>query len=263
MNILEEIIEYKKVFLKGKNEEIGYKKLEASVYFNKECLSLAKELNEEKTTGIITEFKRKSPSKGIINDKARIEEVVKAYEENGAAGISVLSDEKYFGGSNEDLIKTRQIIDIPLLRKDFIINEYQVVETKSIGADVILLIAACLTQKEVKGLARTAKNLGLEVLLELHNEKEIDHICDETELIGINNRNLKTFEVDIERSIRMAEMIPAAKIKIAESGISSADDVRLFRMSGFKGFLIGENFMKENDPGKAFKEFVGGLKPHK
>ena len=262
MNILEQIIESKKASLKEKKETTGFKKLESSVYFRNECKSLVKVLNEGKKTGIIAEFKRKSPSKGIINDKADIEDVVKAYEENGAAGISVLTDENYFGGSNEDLIKARQAVDIPLLRKDFIIDEYQVVEAKSIGADVILLIAACLSSKEVKNLARTAKNIGLEVLLELHGEKEVDHICDETELIGINNRNLKTFEVDIEQSIRMATMIPADKIKIAESGINSVENVRLFQISGFKGFLIGENFMKEKDPGNAFYRFVLGLKPH-
>jgi indole-3-glycerol phosphate synthase len=218
-------------------------------------------LNDEKSTGIIAEFKRKSPSKGVINDKVKIEHVVKAYEENGAAGISVLTDENYFGGTNEDLIKTRKIVDVSLLRKDFIVDEYQVVETKSIGADVVLLIAACLTQKEVKQLARTAKNIGLEILLELHDERESDHICDETELIGINNRNLKTFQVDIEKSLRMAEMVPVEKIKVAESGINSVENIILFKENGFKGFLIGEHFMKEPDPGKVFQEFVLRLKP--
>lgn len=259
MSILKSIIESKKVSLKEKKEITSFKKMEASVYFNKACNSLIKLLNEENTTGIIAEFKRKSPSKGIINDTAKIEDVVKAYEKNGASGISVLTDEDFFGGNNEDLMTARRIVDIPLLRKDFIIDEYQVVETKSIGADVMLLIAACLTPKQVKMLARVAKNIGLEVLLELHDEREIDHICEETELIGINNRNLKTFEVDIERSLRMAEKIPNDKIKVAESGISSIENIRLFKENGFKGFLIGEHFMKEPDPGKAFQEFVQGL----
>ena len=222
MNILDKIVESKRKSLKEKKDWFSIKKLEASPYFERECESLAKRLNEGNTTGIIAEFKRKSPSKGIINDKVRIEEVVSAYETNGAAGISVLTDEEYFGGNNEDLMKAREIVDIPLLRKDFIIDEYQVVETKSIGADVMLLIAACLTPAEVKRLASIAKNTGLEILLELHDENELEHICDDIDLIGINNRNLKTFEVDIERSFRMAEKIPADKIKIAESGISSA-----------------------------------------
>jgi indole-3-glycerol phosphate synthase len=262
MNILDKIIESKKISLKEKKDWYGIKKLEASPYFERECESLVKRLNSSDTTGIIAEFKRKSPSKGIINDKAKIEEVISAYETNGAAGISVLTDEEYFGGSNDDLMKARETVDIPLLRKDFIIDEYQVVETKSIGADVILLIAACLAPAEVKRLAAVAKSIGLEILLELHDEKELDHICEDVQLIGINNRNLKTLEVDMERSLRMAEKIPADKIKIAESGISSVENIKVFKQNGFKGFLIGENFMKEADPGKAFREFVSGLKPN-
>ena len=148
---------------------------------------------------------------------------------------------------------------IPLLRKEFIIDEYQITEAKSMGADVILLIAACLTPAEVKQLAVFAKNLGLEVLLELHAEEELEHICDEAELIGINNRNLKTFDVDIDRSLRMAEQIPSDKIKVAESGISSVDNILLFKQHGFHGFLIGEMFMKEPDPTIAFAEFVNQL----
>lgn len=156
--------------------------------------------------------------------------------------------------------EAREAVSIPILRKDFIIDEYQLIEAKAIGADVILLIAACLSPGEVRRLAAIAKNLGLEILLELHDEKELDHICDETKIIGINNRNLKTFEVDIEKSLKMAEKIPGDKIKIAESGINSAENIRLFKENGFKGFLIGENFMKEANPGKAFEKFVNKLK---
>jgi indole-3-glycerol phosphate synthase len=260
MNILGKIIESKRISLQQKKDWYSIKKLEASPFFERECESLVQRLNNDDTTGIIAEFKRRSPSKGIINDKATIEEVVSVYEFHGAAGISVLTDEEYFEGSNIDLMRAREAVDIPLLRKDFIIDEYQVVESKSIGADVILLIAACLTAAEVKRLTAVAKNLGLEVLLELHDEKELDHICSEIKLVGINNRDLKTFEVDMERSLKMAEKIPADKIKIAESGISSLENIRLFKENGFKGFLIGENFMKEADPGKAFVEFVTGLK---
>jgi indole-3-glycerol phosphate synthase len=190
--------------------------------------------------------------------------VTTAYTENGASGLSILTDEKFFGGSNEDLIEAR-INAIPVLRKDFIIDEYQIVEAKSIGADVILLIAACLAPKEVRRLAAFAKSLGLEVLLELYDENELEHICDETELVGVNNRNLKTFEVNIEQSLKMAEKIPADKIKIAESGINSVDDIVLFKENGFKGFLIGELFMKEADPSIAFAGFVNALQmipPH-
>jgi indole-3-glycerol phosphate synthase len=260
MSILDQIIEYKKSEVSKRKLKVPVAELEKRPLFSGQTLSLKDSLQDETKTGIIAEFKRRSPSKGIINDKADVLLVTKAYAENGASCLSVLTDEHFFGGSNEDLMKAREN-PIPVLRKDFIIDEYQLVEAKSIGADVILLIAACLTLTEVKRLATFAKKLGLEVLLELHAEEELEHICDETRIIGINNRNLKTFEVDIERSLRMAERIPGDKIKVAESGISSAENILLFRQHGFKGFLIGENFMKEADPGLAFKKFVSGLKP--
>jgi indole-3-glycerol phosphate synthase len=259
MNILDKIIEAKKKSVKEQKDLFSIQELMNSPYFEKETLSLRDRLNSSRTTGIIAEFKRRSPSKGIINNKADIVDVVSSYEKYGAAGISVLTDEEFFGGNNADLVKTRETVTVPLLRKDFMIDEYQLIEAKSIGADVILLIAACLSPDKVKQLAAVAKNLGLEILLELHDEKELDHICDEIDLVGINNRNLKTFEVDIERSLKMAEKIPPGKIKIAESGISSVKNIHLFKENGFKGFLIGENFMKEADPGKAFEKFVSGL----
>ncbi|HET6766559.1 MAG TPA: indole-3-glycerol phosphate synthase TrpC, partial [Chitinophagaceae bacterium] len=186
-------------------------------------------------------------------------EVTSGYTNNGASCLSVLTDEHFFGGSNEDLIKARKN-NIPILRKDFVIDEYQIIESKSIGADAILLIAACLTPAEVKRLATFAQRLGLEVLLELHAEAELEHICDETSVIGINNRDLKTFDVNIERSLRMAEKIPFPKFKVAESGISSVNDILLFKRHGFLGFLIGESFMKANSPTIAFAEFVKQLK---
>ncbi len=260
MNILEEIVAYKKTEVEKWKSVIDFSILEKSVYFQRERLSLKKFLLDESKTGVIAEFKRRSPSKGIINATADVLEVTSAYTKYGASCLSVLTDEKYFGGRNEDLMKAR-VNEIPILRKDFIVDEYQIIEARSIGADVILLIAACLTVEEVKQFAVFAKNLGLEVLLELHAEDELGHICKETEIIGINNRNLKTFEVDIARSLRMAEQIPSDKIKIAESGINSMEDVLLFRQNGYRGFLIGENFMKEKDPGEAFKKFVTGLKP--
>ena len=259
MNILERIIESKKAEVSRKKIEQPVYELENGNLFTRQTLSLKQFLNDPARTGIIAEFKRRSPSKGIINDKADVIEVTKAYAENGASCLSVLTDEYYFGGSNEDLIKAR-INEIPLLRKDFIIDEYQITEARSIGADVILLIAACLTPGEIKRLAAFAKSLKLEVLLELHTADELEHICEETEIIGINNRNLKTFEVDIERSLRMAERIPADKIKIAESGISSVENILLFKQHGFKGFLIGENFMKARNPTIAFADFVKQLK---
>jgi len=259
MNILEKIIEYKKSEVGNRKSEVSVADLRKSSLFSRPALSLKSSLQDETKTGIIAEFKRRSPSKGVINAEADVVEVTKAYTENGASGLSVLTDELFFGGSNDDLIKAR-VNKIPILRKDFIIDEYQLLEAKSIGADVILLIAACLTPAETKQLASLAKNLGLEVLLELHDEKELDHICDEAGLVGINNRDLKTFEVDIERSLKMAEKIPSDKIKIAESGIDSIENIFLFRNHGFKGFLIGEHFMKQPDPTIAFAEFVKQLK---
>jgi indole-3-glycerol phosphate synthase len=259
MNILETIIESKKLEVRNKKLEIDVSDFDKSIFFTRETLSLKNFLVDEKRTGIIAEFKRKSPSRGIINDDANVIEITKAFAENGASALSVLTDEYFFGGSNEDLKKAR-VHEIPILRKDFIIDEYQIAEAKAIGADAILLIAACLSPLQVKTLAKFATGLKLEVLLELHEESELAHICDETEIIGINNRNLKTFEVDIERSLRMAEKIPADKIKIAESGISSVENIRLFKRNGFHGFLIGENFMKEKDPAIAFASFVNQLK---
>lgn len=258
MNILNTIIEHKKVEVAQRKLKMALPDLEKSPLFMRPVLSLRDFLLNDKKTGIIAEFKRKSPSKGIINGNADVVAVTGAYAMHGASGLSVLTDEFFFGGTTADVLKAR-INETPILRKDFIIDEYQVTEAKAMGADVILLIAACLSVQQVKQLAAFAKSLGLGVLLELHAAEELEHICDETELVGINNRNLKTFEVDIERSLKMAQKIPDSKIKIAESGIGSAATIQLFKENGFRGFLMGENFMKEADPGKAFAKFVQEL----
>lgn len=258
MNILDKIIAHKKIEVAERKAATSIAELERSPAFSRSVLSLKQFLLDDSKTGIIAEFKRKSPSKGIINGDADVVEVTTAYAQHGASGLSVLTDTAFFGGSTEDLVKAR-INNIPILRKEFIIDEYQLVEAKAMGADVILLIAACLTPADVQRLARFAQSLQLEVLLELHDEEELGHVCEETVLVGINNRNLKTFVVDIERSLAMAQRIPANKVKIAESGISSAENIRLFRDHGFRGFLIGENFMKEPNPGAAFEQFVKAL----
>ncbi len=210
-------------------------------------------------SGIIAEFKRKSPSKGFIKQNADVKEITGAYTEFGAACLSVLTDIEFFGGGDEDLLTARKN-DIPILRKDFVVDEYQIVEAKSLGADVILLIAACLKPDQVKRFSGLAASLGMEAILELHSEDELEHICDEVKIVGVNNRDLKTFKVDIERSLKMAEKIPNDKIKIAESGINTVDDILIFRNNGFKGFLIGEHFMKQSDTGLYFKNFVEELK---
>ncbi|MBK6385135.1 MAG: indole-3-glycerol phosphate synthase TrpC [Chitinophagaceae bacterium] len=222
--------------------------------------SLVQSLLLPGSTGIIAEFKRKSPSKGWFKTKElEVEPVVTAYNKS-AAGISVLTDDEFFGGDLDDLIQTKVITDIPVLRKDFIIDKWQIAEAKAFGADVILLIAACLSPTEVKELATYTKSIGLESILEIHNEEELDHICDEVDMVGVNNRNLKTFEVNIDTSLQLVSKIPSGKPAIAESGISSIDAIVTLRNAGFKGFLIGENFMKEEHPGKAFENFITELK---
>lgn len=259
MNILDTIITKKKIEVAERKSKTPVSALEQSAYFNRETLSLKKFLADENLTGIIAEFKRKSPSKGWINSNADAAVVTKAYADNGASGLSVLTDEHFFGGSFADLEKAR-INKVPILRKDFMIDEYQLIEAKSIGADVILLIAANLTVQQVKHLAKAAKNLGLEVLLEIHNEEELAHICDEVDIVGVNNRNLKTFEVSIQTSIDLSVKIPAEKFKISESGISDVNTIHELKKYGFKGFLIGENFMKSTEPQIAFASFVKQLK---
>ncbi len=259
MNILDTIIEHKRSEVSQAKAERPVGLLEKTALFGRQSLSLRHFLAEPGKTGIIAEFKRRSPSKGVINDAADVVEVTSAYAAGGAACLSVLTDQRFFGGSGADLEKAR-VSPIPILRKDFMIDEYQVVEAKAIGADVILLIAACLTPAATKSLAVLARSLGLEALLEIHNEEELGHICDETEIIGINNRDLKTFTVDTDRSIRLSKKIPAGKITVSESGISDVDTILRLRQFGFSGFLIGENFMKEKDPAAAFGKFVKELK---
>lgn len=259
MNILEEIVAYKKHEVAKQKIAMRVEQLENFGFFNEPTLSLKASLLDKSKTGIITEFKRKSPSKGIINDTADVFEVTRAYAEGGASGLSILTDANFFGGSTDDLIKAR-INRTPILRKDFIIDEYQLIEAKAIGADVILLIAACLTPEKVKELATRTKQLGMEVLLEIHAEEELDHICDEVDMVGVNNRNLKTFTVDLEQSIRLSESIGNSKLRVAESGINSPENIRYLQQHGFEGFLIGERFMKEANPGQAFKKFAEALR---
>ncbi len=258
MNILDAIIKQKRTEVAEKQKMIPLEEVKQSKFFSRDTFSMKKALLDPSKTGIIAEFKRKSPSKGDINKHADVVSVTQSYTRHGASALSVLTDGHFFGGSPNDLINAR-VNEIPIIRKDFIIDEYQIVESRAMGADAILLIAACLSPLEVKQLAEFAILIGLEVLLELHDEEELGHICDKIDLIGINNRSLKTFDVDIQRSLEMAEKIPAGKVKIAESGINSVDNIQLFKKHGFKGFLIGENFMKQENPGVAFEQFVSLL----
>ena len=258
MNILETIIGRKRIEVEKRKSSTKISELEAMPLFKRKALSLRASLLNPEKTAIIAEFKRKSPSKGYINQHSSVNEVIGDYVKFGASGVSVLTDEEFFGGSLSDFQQARNF-DIPILRKDFIIDEYQLIESKAFGADVILLIAACLSTNEVKQLAAFAKQLGLEVLLEIHHESELEHICDEIDIVGINNRNLKTFKVDIAHSIALSKKIPSHKIKISESGLHEVSTIHHLKGNGFSGFLMGEKFMKENNPGNAFAEFVKEL----
>lgn len=258
MNILEQIIKFKREEVDNRKRMVSVKGLEKSPWFERKALSLAASIKRPDKTGIITEFKRRSPSKGDINTSASVVETTTAYVSAGASGLSVLTDTKFFGGSSEDLIAARKANpECPILRKDFTIDEYQIIEAKSIGADAILLIAAVMPADESERLARVAHSLGLEVLLEVHDEEELNaHRGIGADLIGVNNRNLKTFEVSTEISKRLSPLIPEEVVKVSESGISKPEAIVELRQFGFEGFLIGENFMKENNPGAAAAAFV-------
>lgn len=259
MNILEKITAHKKIEVNTSKQYVSVTQLEESVYFQRNTISLTENLLKKNSSGIIAEFKRKSPSKGVLNNEVNPVDVVKAYEQAGVAASSVLTDEEFFGGSYKDFSAVRNVVNIPLLRKDFMIDEYQFLEAKSWGADVVLLIASILTPKQVKQYTDLAKSLQLEVLLELHDETELDHVYHKVDMVGINNRNLKTFEVDVEQSIRMSEKLGSDFVKVAESGISDIQILNQFKQNGFQGFLIGENFMKTANPGLACKKFIESI----
>ncbi len=258
MTILDKIIADKKLEVAERKQLISISDLEKTAAFGRKCLSLRHSLLQSKS-GIIAEFKRKSPSKGWIHADADVQKITSGYSYNGASGISILTDFPYFGGTPEDLISARANIACPVLRKDFMIDEYQLFEAKSYGADVVLLIAAALTKNECKNLAQKARELGLETLLEVHNAEELEHINEHITLVGVNNRNLKTFEVSTEISVELAQLIPNEFVKISESGISNVQTVRELQKTGYKGFLMGENFMKEENPAEALKKFIEEL----
>jgi indole-3-glycerol phosphate synthase len=258
-NILTEIVAHKHVEVAARKQQRSVEELEQASWFKRTPLSLAQFLQDPAKTGIIAEFKRRSPSKGLINGDVTVQDVTTAYTRYGASGLSVLTDEKFFGGSSDDLQQARTLNNIPILRKDFIVDEYQIVEAKAIGADVILLIAECLTKAEVAQLAKFAHNLGLEVLLEVHSGDQLDKVTDHIQLVGVNNRDLTTFNVDFNRSCELAPQIPAGKCKVAESGISNTDAIITLKAAGFQGFLIGEHFMRQENPPRAFEQFVTEL----
>lgn len=260
MTILDKIIAYKRKEIIADEVLISIKELEESLLFQRACFSLKKSIQQKDLSGIIAEFKRKSPSKGIINNHSEVKNVVEGYIDAGASAVSVLTDFHFFGGKNIDLINARKIISSPILRKDFTVSEYQIIEAKSIGADAILLIAAVLSKVEIKQFTHLAQQLGMEVLLEVHTQEELDKYIPEITLVGINNRNLKTFEVDFENSKRLVAQLPKETIKIAESGINDYKNILELKEHGFDGFLIGENFMKTLNPENTCKQFIKKLR---
>ena len=259
MTILDKIIAYKKRELAVISALTPARELENRKLFEREVFSLSESLLDKSKTGIIAEFKRKSPSKGIINSDASVVDVTSGFFREGASGVSVLTDNHFFGGSSADLSDARKNNRFPILRKDFIISEYQVVESKTIGADAILLIAAALKKDEIMDLAKLARSTGMEVLLEIHEPDELDMINQYINIIGVNNRNLKTFEVNTDISMNLADQIPQGFITISESGISLPQDIKKLKTAGYNGFLMGEKFMSAPDPVKAFSEFVKEL----
>lgn len=262
MTILDKITAQKAIEVAAAKAEISIQDLEKSEFFARKTNSLVSSLSAENSTGIIAEHKRKSPSKGVINDQLSVEEVTQGYAQAGAAGLSVLTDTDFFGGNKEDLQKARIANpSTPILRKDFMIDEYQVYEAKAWGADVILLIAACLSPEQIKTLSQKAHELGLEVLLEIHDQEELDRSpLEYVDIVGVNNRNLKNFaENNVNASLNLAEKIPANIIKISESCISEPETINLLKSAGYKGFLIGETFMKDASPGTKLGEFIAKI----
>ncbi|WP_118975491.1 indole-3-glycerol phosphate synthase TrpC [Taibaiella koreensis] len=258
-NILETIAAHKKLEVAYKKRAFPVSRLEHMALQQRPALPFDAFIGDEQKTGIIAEFKRRSPVKGMINDTADVSEVTSGYARHGASALSVLTDEDFFSGGSYDFSRARRNEHIPLLRKDFIIDEYQVVETRAMGADVLLLIAAILTPRQVQGLSRLAVSLGLQVLLEVHAAGELGHYCPDVAAVGVNNRDLKAFTIDMQHSVALYPQLPPEALKISESGIRSAADVRLLRQVGYHGFLIGSLFMKEPAPEQAFAHFVKTL----
>lgn len=254
-DILQTIVAHKRVEIARQQQTLSLDQLMRHVGTPGQSKSLKQTL-EHSATGIIAEFKRRSPSKGWIAPNADPAIVVPGYERAGAAGISVLTDLEFFGGSLEDLETVRPLTRLPILRKDFVIDPYQLFQAKLAGADTVLLIAAALTPDECSELARVAHQLNLEVLLEIHAEKELDYLNEHVDLIGVNNRNLGTFHTDVQNSFRLARKLPEELLWVSESGISQPDTIRELRNAGFRGFLVGERFMKNNDPALALSDFL-------
>ena len=256
MKILDKIVRDKKLEVDKLSSNSSIKELESSSLFSRQCISL-KDSILKSSGGIICEFKRRSPSNNNINYKSNISEVVKGYQKAGAAGLSILTNKQYFDGDIQDILKIRDIASIPILRKEFIVSEYQIIEAKSIGSDAILLIASILSKEEIKNYSLLAKDIGLEVLFEIHDNEELEKLSGENiDIIGVNNRNLDTLEIDLQNSVDLYNKIPNSFVKISESGISKVESILKLREVGYQGFLIGENFMKTDDPFESANNFI-------
>lgn len=261
MDILQEIVAHKRIeverFKQQLSEQEIHRRVEPLLDFSVPSMSKALTASE---SGIIAEFKRRSPSKGWIKEEGKAEEIPLSYQEHGAAALSILTDEQYFGGKDDFIRIARHAgVHIPILYKNFIIDEYQLFQARLCGASAVLLIAADLSKKECKALLHTAHELGMEVLLEMHSEEELEYAELEPDMYGINNRNLGTFITDVQNSFRLAALLPKDNVKVSESGISNPDTVKTLRIAGFRGFLIGETFMKTSAPGEALKDFISKL----
>lgn len=257
MSILQTIVDSKKIIVEETKGLKPIKLLEKSIFFQSKTIALTTYLKRKDRVGIIAEIKRSSPSTGVINGKINVEQLSIAYMQSGASALSVLTDNEFFGGTNQDLEIARKFNYCPILRKDFIIDEYQIIEAKSIGADCILLIAACLSPKQCKDLAVFAKSFGLEVLLEVRTEEEIgSHTNQYIDLMGVNNRNLNDFNTHISNSMILLEHLPKELVKISESGITEASQIHALKTAGYDGFLIGGFFMKHEEPGRACKTLI-------
>lgn len=257
-DILEKIIAHKRIEIEQQKAFINKKKLASSYHTTRPHASMRASLATS-PLGIIAEFKRRSPSKGWIKENAQISDIPPAYQAAGASALSILTDMEFFGGSLTDIQIARSLIQLPILRKDFIIDKFQIYQAHMAGADAILLIAAALKREQCKALAAKAHELGMEVLLEIHNEPELDYIDQHIDMVGVNNRNLGTFHTDVKNSFRLAKKLPSDILWVSESGISHPDTVRQLREAGFRGFLIGEHFMKSTDAGEALRDFVNRL----
>ena len=257
-DVLDEIVAHKRVEVEGFKQQLSpshiYKMVEGVMDVAQPSM---REALMNSSSGIIAEFKRKSPSKGWIKEDGKANDIPLSYQRNGASAISILTDEKYFGGNDRFIKEARESgVTIPILYKNFVIDEYQLFQARLCGASAVLLIAADLSLVECKSMMHIAHELGLEVLLEMHEERELDYAELEPDMYGINNRNLGTFITDVQNSFRLASRLPEQVCKVSESGISNPDTVKMLRMAGFRGFLIGENFMKEHNPGQSLNDFI-------